>query len=54
MALSLGEQPIVLTSPALRPYLKKMIEGVLPSVIVLSYNEIDADANIKSIAMLSA
>ena len=54
VALSMGEQPIILTSPALRPYLKKMIEGVLPSVVVLSYNEIDADASIKSIAMLSA
>lgn len=54
VALAQGEQPIVLTSPALRPYLKKMIEGVLPSVVVLSYNEIDADASIKSIAMLSA
>ena len=54
VALSTGEQPIILTSPALRPYFKKMIEGVLPSVVVLSYNEIDADANIRSIAMLSA
>jgi len=54
VAISNGEQPIILTSPALRPYFKKMIEGVLPSVVVLSYNEIDADANVKSIAMLSA
>ncbi len=54
VAISNGEQPIILTSPALRPYFKKMIEGVLPSVVVLSYNEIDADANVKSIGMLSA
>jgi len=54
VAISSGEQPIILTSPALRPYFKKMIEGVLPGVVVLSYNEIDADANVKSIAMLSA
>lgn len=54
VAISNGEQPIILTAPGLRPYFKKMIEGVLPSVIVLSYNEIDSDANIKSIGMLSA
>lgn len=54
VAISNGEQPIILTSPALRPYFKKMIEGVLPSVVVLSYNEIDADANVRSIGMLSA
>ena len=54
VAISNGEQPIILTSPALRPYFKKMIEGVLPSVVVLSYNEVDADANVKSIGMLSA
>ena len=54
VAISNGEQPIIITYPALRPYFKKMIEGVLPSVVVLSYNEIDADANVKSIGMLSA
>jgi len=54
VALANGEQPIILTSPGLRPYFKKMIEGVLPSVVVLSYNEIDAEANIRSIGMLSA
>ena len=50
----MGEQPIILTSPGLRPYFKKMIEGVIPSLIVLSYNEIDADADIKAVGMLTA
>lgn len=54
VAVANGEQPIILTAPGLRPYFKKMIEGVLPSVVVLSYNEIDAEANIRSIGMLSA
>jgi len=52
--LATGEQPIILTSPGLRPYFKRMIEGVIPSLIVLSYNEIDADADIKSVGMLTA
>jgi len=53
-AMAAGEQPIILTSPGLRPYFKRMVEGVLPNLIVLSYNEIDADANIKAIGMLTA
>ena len=52
--IATGEQPIILTSPGLRPYFKKMIEGVIPNLIVLSYNEIDADANIRAIGMLTA
>ena len=52
--LAMGEQPIILTSPGLRPYFKKMIERVIPSLIVLSYNEIDSDADIKSVGMLTA
>jgi len=52
--LATGEQPIILTSPGLRPYFKRMVEGVIPSLVVLSYNEIDSDADIKSIGMLTA
>ncbi|MBQ7668665.1 MAG: flagellar biosynthesis protein FlhA [Clostridia bacterium] len=53
-AAATGDQPIVLTSPGLRPYFKRMVEGVLPNLIVLSYNEIDADANITAVGMLTA
>lgn len=52
--LATGEQPIILTSPGLRPYFKRMVEGVIPNLIVLSYNEIDADADIKAVGMLTA
>ena len=53
-AVSAGEQPIILTSPGLRPYFKRMVEGVVPNLVVLSYNEIEADANIRAIGMLTA
>lgn len=53
-AVSSGEQPIILTSPGLRPYFKRMVEGVVPNLVVLSYNEIESDANIKAIGMLTA
>ena len=51
---TMGEQPIILTSPSIRPYFRKLIEGVIPSLVVLSYNEIDINAQIKSVGMLTA
>ena len=53
-ALSLGEQPIIVTAPIVRFYLKKFIEQLSSDVIVLSYNEIDPTAKIQSIGMVSA
>ena len=53
-ALSLGEQPIIVTEPIVRFYLKKFIELLSSDVIVLSYNEIDPTAKIQSIGMVSA
>lgn len=53
-ALSLGEQPIIITAPIVRFYLKKFIEQLSSDIIVLSYNEIDPTAKIQSIGMVSA
>ncbi|MCD6362608.1 MAG: FHIPEP family type III secretion protein, partial [Synergistetes bacterium] len=50
---SLGYQPVVLCHPAVRPYLRKVIEGVLPQVAVLSYNEIASGVEVKSMGMVS-
>jgi len=52
-ALSLGEQPIIVTAPIVRFYLKKFIEQLSSDIIVLSYNEIDPTAKIQSIGMVS-
>lgn len=49
---SLGIQPIILTSPIVRIYFKKLVEQVVPDLIVLSYNEIDPNAEIQSIGMV--
>ncbi len=51
--IGMGIQPIILTSPIVRAYFKKLIEQVSPDLIVLSYNEIDAGAEIQSIGMVS-
>ncbi len=50
---SLGYQPVILCHPGVRPYLRKLIEGVLPQVAVLSYNEIAPGVEVKSMGMVS-
>jgi len=49
-----GLQPIVLCSPNVRIYLRKILEKFFPNIIVLSHNEITRDVNIKSLGMLVA
>nr|WP_317358296.1 flagellar biosynthesis protein FlhA [uncultured Tyzzerella sp.] len=49
---SLGIQPIILTSPVVRIYFKKLVEQVAPDLVVISYNEIDPSAEIQSIGMV--
>lgn len=50
----LGEQPIVLTSPIVRLYFKKLTEQFAPRLVVLSYNELDPSIEIQSMGMVSA
>ena len=47
-----GLQPILLCSPNARMSLRKTLEKYLPSLVVLSHNEIVRDANIKSLGMV--
>ncbi len=50
----LGEQPIILTSPMVRLYFKKLTEQFAPGLIVLSYNELDPGIEIQSMGVVSA
>ena len=50
---SVGEQPIVLASPIVRLYYKRLTEQVAPALIVLSYNEIDSNTEVQSVGMVS-
>ncbi|MGC2064268.1 MAG: flagellar biosynthesis protein FlhA [Thermodesulfovibrionales bacterium] len=47
-----GIQPIVLCSPQIRRYLKKLMEKFLPAVVVLSNAEISSAARIYTIGMV--
>lgn len=47
-----GEQPIIVTAPIVRFYVKKLTEQYIPDLIVLSYNEIESDVDIQSVGMV--
>ncbi len=51
--LQIGEQPIVVTAPIVRFYLKRLTDQYIPDLIVLSYNEIEADIDIQSIGVVT-
>ena len=48
-----GCNPIIITSPIVRMYYKKMTQDYFADLIVISYNEIDADVELQSIGMVS-
>ncbi len=50
---SMGLQPIILTSSIVRLYFKRLVEQMLPDLVVLSYNEIEQSTEIQSIGMVS-
>ena len=45
-------QPVILTSPVVRIYFKRLIEQFIPNLAVLSFNEIDANIQIQSIGVI--
>lgn len=49
----LVQVPIVLTSPIVRIYFKKLIDQFYPNSVVLSYNEIDAPIQIQALGNIS-
>lgn len=51
--LSMGQQPIVLTSPMVRLYFKRLTEQSIPDLVVLSYNELDRSIEVQSVGMVS-
>lgn len=51
--MQLGQQPIVLASPVVRLYFKKLADQSIPGLIVLSYNELDPNLEIQSVGVVS-
>ena len=50
----LGKLPILLTSPIVRMYFKKMSEDYFADLIVISYNEIESNVELQSVGMVTA
>lgn len=50
--LGTSSQPIVVCSPIVRIYFRRLIENIFPDVIVLSYNEILPNVQIKTVGMV--
>ncbi|MBV8888471.1 MAG: flagellar biosynthesis protein FlhA [Alphaproteobacteria bacterium] len=47
-----GQTPVLLTSPAVRPYVRSIIERFRPATVVISQNEIHPRARIKTLAQI--
>ncbi|MEH7356584.1 flagellar biosynthesis protein FlhA [Neobacillus drentensis] len=48
-----GSQPIFLTSPSIRMYLKQFVDKIMPTVPVLAYTELEPDIEIQSIGVVN-
>ncbi len=48
-----GEAPVMLTSPAIRPYVRSIIERFRPQTTIMSQNEIHPRARIKTLAQIT-
>jgi len=51
--VQLGQQPIVLASPIVRLYFKRLTEQAIPDLVVLSYNELDPNLEIQSVGVVT-
>lgn len=51
---NLGKNPIVITSPIVRVYFKRLTEDYFKDLIVVSYNEIESNIELQSVGMVTA
>lgn len=51
---NMGKTPIVITSPIVRVYFKKLTQDYFKELIVVSYNEVESNVELQSVGMVSA
>lgn len=51
--IQLGQQPVILASPVVRLYFKRLADQAIPGIVVLSYNELDPSLEIRSVGVVS-
>jgi len=49
---NLGYQPIVLVSPAVRLYFRKLTERIVPNLVILSYAEVEPKIEVQALGMV--
>ena len=50
----MGKAPVILTSPIVRIYFKRLTEDYYRDLIVVSYNEIESSVELQSVGMVTA
>ncbi|MFC4802134.1 flagellar biosynthesis protein FlhA [Neobacillus sp. GCM10023253] len=50
--VNVGIQPIILTSPAIRMYLKQIVERINADMPVISFNELESDVEVQNIGVV--
>ena len=50
---NLGKNPIIITSPIVRMYFKRLTEDYFGDLIVISYNEIESNIELQSVGMVT-
>lgn len=50
---NLGSNPIIITSPIVRMYFKRMTKDYFKDLIVISYNEIESNVELQSVGMVT-
>ncbi len=48
-----GIQPILLTSPAIRMYLRQFLERYMPELTILSYSELEPEVEVQSVGVIN-
>ncbi len=50
----MGKNPMVITSPIVRMYFKRIISDYIEDLTVISYNEVESDVELQSVGMVTA
>ena len=51
---NMGKTPIIMTSPIVRMYFKRLTEDYYPDLVVVSYNEVESNVELQSVGMVTA
>ena len=51
---NLGKSPIIITSPIVRMYFRRLTEDYYRELVVVSYNEVEPNVELQSVGMVTA